>query len=147
MSRRGPRPSSLAAAAVMRGNRGRDTKPELRLRSAVHRLGLRFRKHQAITVNGVRVRPDLVFKRARIAVFLDGCLWHSCPHHGMIPKANRPYWAQKFRRNVERDFRVNDALAAEGWRVVRVWEHEDPNEAAQLIRRALRAASTPNLLR
>jgi DNA mismatch endonuclease (patch repair protein) len=74
----------------------------------------------------VRVHPDIVFTRAKVAVFLDGCFWHACPEHGTAPKSNVAYWQPKLKANTERDQRVNEALTRDGWSVRRVWEHEDP---------------------
>lgn len=128
-----PLPTSPAATAVMRANRGRDTGPEVRLRSALHRAGLRFRKNLPVVAGEVRVRPDVVFPRRRIAVFSDGCWWHACPEHGTSPRSNVDYWLPKLVRNVERDRRVDAALRAAGWTVVRVWEHEDPEDAAKRV--------------
>lgn len=117
----------------MRGNRGSDTRPEVALRSELHRRGLRFRKGVVPPGSGARCRADVVFISARVAVFVDGCFWHRCPDHGTRPRTNVGYWRAKLDRNVERD-RANDAaLAAARWRVVRVWEHEDPAEAAARI--------------
>jgi DNA mismatch endonuclease (patch repair protein) len=110
----------------------RDTPPEVALRSALHRLGLRFRLHRKI--EGVlRVRPDIVFVSARVAVFVDGCFWHGCPEHGTVPKTNREWWTAKLQANMERDERHTAALQDAGWNVVRVWEHEDPVAAAQRV--------------
>lgn len=120
----------------MQGNRGYDTRHEVALRSVLHRRGLRFRKNAA-PVHGLRCRADIVFPSARVAVFCDGCFWHRCPDHGRPPRANAPYWRAKLDRNVQRD-RQNDAdLAAAGWRVLRVWEHEDREAAAAKIEAAL----------
>ncbi len=97
----------------------KDTKPELAVRKALHRVGLRFRLH----VKGLPGRPDVVLPRRRLAVFVNGCFWHRCPHCGpSVPKSNVGYWTEKFRRNVERDRRALDSLAGMGWRVVVVWE-------------------------
>jgi DNA mismatch endonuclease (patch repair protein) len=103
------------------------------LRSELHRLGLRFRKDLRIDLASLRVRPDIVFTRSRVAVFVDGCFWHGCPDHGSSPKANAEYWAEKFARNRRRDKLVDAALQSEGWRVVRVWEHEDASMVALAI--------------
>jgi DNA mismatch endonuclease (patch repair protein) len=127
-----PVPSSAGARAVMEGNRGVDTRPEIALRSALHKLGLRFRKH-ASPVRGLRCRADVVFRPARVAVFVDGCFWHRCPEHGTSPETNSPYWTAKLDRNVNRDRRNDQALAAAGWKVVRVWEHEQPDDAARRV--------------
>ena len=125
----------------MRANRGRDTRPELELRSRLHRMGLRFRVDHRLLVEGVRCRPDLVFTRARVAVFVDGCFWHSCPEHGELPQANRPFWEEKLLRNSERDRRQDAALAAAGWRVIRIWEHEELSSAATGIAEVVRCSA------
>lgn len=133
-----PVPTSSAASNVGRGNRRVDTKCEQLLRSELHRLGGRFRKDYPIRAGSVRVRPDVVFVRRHIAVFVDGCYWHSCPEHGTTPKSNTQYWLPKLAANRERDERVGEALRSEGWTVIRVWEHEDPARAAQQIIEELR---------
>jgi DNA mismatch endonuclease (patch repair protein) len=120
----------------MQGNRKRDTRPELALRSELHRRGLRYRI-DAKPVGSLRCRADIVFRRQRVAVFVDGCFWHGCPEHGTRPRTNASYWSAKIARNVERD-RLNDAeLSGAGWTVVRVWEHELPSDAANRIARLL----------
>jgi DNA mismatch endonuclease (patch repair protein) len=116
----------------MRGNRNTDTAPEVALRSALHRSGLRFRKHVR-PLSSLRCTADAVFPRERVAVFSDGCWWHRCPVHSTIPKANGDWWSQKLDRNFKRDRRNDAALELAGWAVVRVWEHEDPVEAAARI--------------
>jgi DNA mismatch endonuclease, patch repair protein len=114
----------------MRAIRRTGTKPELALRSALHRQGYRFRKDYRLDLaDGARVRPDIAFTARRVAVFVDGCFWHVCPEHGRDPTVNEWYWAPKLRRNMERDRAADAALAAAGWQVVRVWEHE-PLDAA-----------------
>jgi DNA mismatch endonuclease, patch repair protein len=115
----------------------RDTGPELALRSELHRRGLRFRVNRAPAA-GVRSRADLVFGPARVAVYVDGCFWHSCPVHGSMPKSNQEFWAQKLRRNRERDCQIDELLTARGWEVVRIWEHEDVCEAADLVELVVR---------
>ena len=129
-----PEPTSAAASKVGTGNRRSDTGPELRLRSALFRSGLRFRTDLLVRVGVIRVHPDVVFTRARIAVFVDGCFWHSCRQHGRSPTSNNSYWEPKLRSNVERDARVSEALREAEWEVVRVWEHEDPEVVAAKIR-------------
>ena len=121
----------------MRAIRRTDTKPEVHLRSALHRSGLRFRKDYRLDLHGVTVRPDVVFTRARVAVFVDGCFWHCCPEHGKQPRKNTDYWAPKLARNVDRDRDQNDSLIAAGWTVIRVWEHEEVEVAYQIVREAL----------
>jgi DNA mismatch endonuclease (patch repair protein) len=126
-------------SAVMRGNRKRDTKPEIAIRSSLHRSGLRFRKDFPIRADSGRpIRADIVFPRARVAVFVDGCFWHRCPQHGTSPRSNSGYWRPKLDRNVERDREVDRRLTDAGWTVVRVWEHEDPEDAARQIGETLR---------
>jgi DNA mismatch endonuclease (patch repair protein) len=137
-----PHPTSDAVTAAMKGNRKRDTRPELALRSALHRAGLRFRCDYPIEVLDRRpIRVDVVFTRPRIAVFLDGCFWHSCPAHSNTPRANQSYWKPKLARNVERDIETDAALAAVGWTPVRVWEHEEPHLAAARVRRIVASAT------
>ncbi|HLW80183.1 MAG TPA: very short patch repair endonuclease [Terriglobia bacterium] len=125
--------SSRASRAVMRANPGRDTRPELALRSAVHALGLRYR---------VNVRPiadvprtaDLVFTKAKVAVFLDGCFWHGCANHYRPAKGTTAeFWNDKIAGNRRRDADTDERLRGAGWDVVRVWEHEDPADAASRI--------------
>ncbi|WP_338156686.1 very short patch repair endonuclease [Saccharomonospora azurea] len=122
----------------MQANRRTDTKPEVALRSELHRLGYRFRKdHRLDLPAGVRVRPDIVFTRRKVAVFVDGCFWHVCPQHGRQPARNEWYWNPKLRRNVERDRCADEALAQAGWQVVRVWEHEAVSDAVARVREVL----------
>lgn len=117
----------------MRGNKGRDTKPELLLRSAVHALGLRYRV-SGRPLKEVRRTADLLFTQAKVAVFLDGCFWHGCPMHHKPAATNSEFWAAKVERNRERDRDTDRRLAEAGWFAVRVWEHEDPTKAAERIR-------------
>jgi DNA mismatch endonuclease, patch repair protein len=119
----------------MAGIRSRDTKPEMALRSALHRLGYRFRKDYAIRVDGKLIRPDIAFTKRRIAIFVDGCFWHCCPEHGRQPQVNGEYWSPKLRRNVARDSEQTRALEAAGWIVVRFWEHDDPTCAVDFVAR------------
>ena len=127
-----PRPTSAAATKKMRSNRRSDTKPEVSLRSLLHRSGLRFRKDYPIRLSGSRlVHADIAFTRLQLAVFVDGCFWHSCPEHGTIPKSNQEYWVPKLKQNVDRDMKIDQELRAGGWGVLRFWEHVD-SEAATL---------------
>lgn len=117
----------------MKSNRGRDTKPELALRSAVHALGLRYRV-SARPLRDVRRTADLVFPTERVAVFLDGCWWHGCPEHHTIAVTNAGFWADKVKGNMARDRDTDSRLAEAGWLSIRVWEHEDPTVAAARVR-------------
>ncbi len=134
-----PEPADEAATKVGKANRRTGTKPEVRLRSALHRRGHRFRKDHLVRDGTVRVRPDVVFNRWRVAVFVDGCFWHGCPEHQHIPKRNLDYWVPKLTANVERDRRVDGALEEAGWAVVRVWEHVDVEVAIGVVEAALRS--------
>ena len=136
-----PSPSSTAATSVMRANRKVDTRPEVRLRQELHRLGLRFRKHLPIEAQGFVVRPDVVFTSHRLAVFVDGCFWHCCPVHGTKPRSNSAYWTAKLERNRARDAQVDERLASGGWLVMRIWEHVPAAHAAADIHKALREDS------
>jgi DNA mismatch endonuclease (patch repair protein) len=84
-------------------------------------------------LSGLAVRPDIVLRKHRLAVFLDGCFWHSCPSHGTRPRSNEYYWLPKLRRVRRRDRRVTEALESGGWRVIRIWEHMRPEEAAECV--------------
>lgn len=122
----------------MRANRGQDTAPEVALRAALHRQGLRFRKNARLDLGpGRRVRPDIVFSRAQLAVFLDGCYWHGCSEHRSIPATNSEFWRQKIEGTRRRDLRQTQWLKAAGWTVVRIWEHEDRDSAVKRVVAAL----------
>jgi DNA mismatch endonuclease (patch repair protein) len=111
------------------------------IRRELHRRGLRFR----VNYKKLPGRPDIVFTSARIAVFVDGCFWHVCPRHGVLPKNNREWWQKKLERNVTRDREKDEQLGQMGWLVVHVWEHEDPVDAANAIEqfwRSRRSAAT-----
>src|SRR5690348_16511385 len=125
----------------MKANRRTDTKPELALRHALHRLGYRYRKDYRLDLDGGRrVRPDIVFTARKLAVFVDGCFWHACPEHGSKPKNNEWYWSPKLVRNVERDQLNDTSLTLAGWTVVRLWEHVPVDEAVSAVVSALTAA-------
>lgn len=122
----------------MQSNTRRDTKPELRLRSALHAAGLRYRVDYP-PLAGLRRRADVAFTRQRVAVFMDGCYWHGCPDHG--PRrfgTNSEFWTGKIAANRARDADTNARLEAEGWLVLRFWEHDDPIAAAGDVAEAVR---------
>ncbi|MGH3712036.1 MAG: very short patch repair endonuclease [Micromonosporaceae bacterium] len=116
----------------------RDTRPELAVRRLVHARGLRYRVDAPLPA--MRRRADLLFAGPRVAVFIDGCFWHGCPQHASWPKRNARWWASKIAANVARDEDTDRRLAVAGWRVVRVWEHEQPDLAADRICAAVTAA-------
>jgi DNA mismatch endonuclease (patch repair protein) len=118
-----------------------DSGLERALRCALHRHGLRFRKHLA-PIRGLRCRPDVVFTRARLAVFVDGCFWHRCPLHGSAPKANGQWWRLKLQANVDRDRRNDRALRDAEWTVLRLWEHQPLEEMVDLVLVTLAEART-----
>lgn len=130
--------TTSAVRKSMRANRSRDTKPELALRRALHALGLRYRV-SARPFPDTPFRADIVFTRRRVVVFVDGCYWHGCPEHHRAPQTNAEYWAAKVARNIQRDGETDQRLAQSGWLALRVWEHEDPDRAAQRIALAVRA--------
>lgn len=118
----------------MRANRGRDTGPELALRSALHARGLRFRKNLRLDLGDRhRVCPDVVFPGVRLAVFVDGCFWHGCQKHRSLPTSNAPFWKNKIEGTMRRDRQQVEWLQEAGWTVLRLWEHDVPEPAAEVI--------------
>lgn len=132
-----PVPLSPTVSAQMSRMPTRGTEPEWRLRRLLHARGLRYKLHR----RDLPGRPDIVFARARLVIFVDGCFWHQCPDHGVLPKNNREWWRTKLDGNVARDRSKDKALVALGWRVVRVWEHEDPEAIAAYVAGLVRRAS------
>lgn len=116
----------------MKNTPTRDTPAELAIRRLLHSMGLRYRVDVRADP-ALRRRADVVFSRAKVAVFVDGCFWHACPDHGTSPKSNAAWWEEKLRTNVARDRDTDQRLRSAGWAVVRVWEHEDPASAAAAI--------------
>jgi DNA mismatch endonuclease, patch repair protein len=134
-----PRKRSEIMAAV----RQRDTTPELRVRSTLHRAGYRFRLHR----RDLPGSPDVVLPKHRLVVFVHGCFWHRHPgcKKATTPKANAEFWAAKFRRNVERDAEAVAGLEVLGWRVLTIWECEtrgpDEDVAGSILGRVERCLS------
>ena len=116
-----PAASSDAVQRFMSTQRTRDTRPEVTLRSELHRRGVRFRLHR----RDLPGRPDIVLVRLRLAIFVDGCFWHGCPIHFVPPKANAEWWAAKISATADRDRRADAKLSSLGWEAMHVWEHED----------------------
>lgn len=111
----------------------RDTAPEIAVRRLLHASGMRYRVN--VPVPGMTRRTiDIVFPRAKVAVFLDGCFWHGCPQHATQPKSNAEWWRAKLDKNMSRDAETTEHLQAEGWTVLRFWEHEMPGDVATTVR-------------
>jgi len=131
---------SPAKSQQMRNVRNRDTTPEMAIRRELHRRGLRYRVHMPIT--GItKTRPDIVFTRVKVAVFIDGCFWHCCPDHGTYPRTNAEWWRRKLNQNVTRDRFTEQTLCKVGWRVIRIWEHENVLAASDRIETIVRDLS------
>jgi DNA mismatch endonuclease, patch repair protein len=138
--RQRPPASTPGVRKRMQATGRRDTPTELRIRSLLHRMGWRFRvdiRPSAAT----RSRADIVFSKVKVAVYIDGCFWHGCPVHRTWPKSNAAWWREKIETNCRRDRDATATLKAADWAVVRVWEHDDPRTAVDVIVAALRSAS------
>jgi DNA mismatch endonuclease (patch repair protein) len=122
----------------MLANSGRESALELELRRELFRRGMRYRKHVAV-LPGLRCKPDIVFTRHRLAVFVDGCFWHRCPDHSTDPRANSDWWRRKLEANVERDHRNERCLHEAGWTVLRLWEHTPISKMADEIEALVRS--------
>ncbi len=133
----GPAPLSEQVRARFIGQGRRDTAPEMALRRLLHARGLRYRVDRAV-VPGLRRRADLVFGPARVAVFVDGCFWHACPEHRAPPRNNADWWQKKLAATATRDRDTDRRLREAGWSVIRVWEHESPADAANLVEAEVR---------
>lgn len=127
-----PEPLDDVIRRRMQNQRRRDTALEVTLRRRLHALGFRFRVDYRLE-RSLRCRGDIVFTRAKVAVFVDGCFWHGCPVHATAPKNNALWWAEKLAANVARDQRNTLALRELGWAVVRIWEHEEVDIAVARI--------------
>ncbi|MGW3572229.1 very short patch repair endonuclease [Streptomyces sp. NPDC000941] len=127
---------SAVASRLLREARSSGSQSAIALRRAVHRLGLRYRV-AARPLPEVRRVPDFVFPHAKVAVFLDGCFWHGCPAHATVSEHNDELWAAKVAQNGARDKDTDQRLQDAGWVVVRVWEHENPQAAAERVRAVL----------
>jgi len=114
--------------------KGKDTKPELRLRKFLWTLGYRYRLKSRLPG-----KPDLVFSGSRVVIFVDGCFWHGCPEHRVYPKTNSDFWEKKLKRTIEIDQQVNEQLTKQGWKVLRFWEHEVERNLEECITRIISA--------
>lgn len=117
----------------MQNIRSANTNIELIVRSELHRKGYRFRKN----VKNVFGKPDIVFPKHKIVIFLDSCFWHMCPYHFNIPKTNKKYWVPKLKRNKLRDIEVSKKLRNEGWIVLRFWEHQIENNLEKCVNKII----------
>lgn len=131
-------PTDPSTSQRMSRQRSRDTAAEWALRRVLHARGLRYRVDAALP-GLARRRADILFPRQKLAVFVDGCFWHGCPEHKTEPKTNAAWWATKLARNVDRDRETDAHLVELGWTVLRIWEHEDPERAADLVEAAVRS--------
>jgi DNA mismatch endonuclease (patch repair protein) len=132
MSRSTPEPSSDAAHKRMKAAKPRDTLPEMRLRAALDSLGVKYEVDEK-PIKTLNRKADILIKDKSIVIFVDGCFWHGCPIHGTQSKNNSEFWIAKISRNQERDKDTDQKLIEFGWKVVRVWEHQDPDDAAMMI--------------
>ncbi|MER7698477.1 very short patch repair endonuclease [Streptomyces sp. NPDC096095] len=125
-------PSSPGVSARMSRQASRDTEPEVAVRKLLHAAGYRFRVNARVP-DMPRRTIDIAFTRVKVAVMIDGCFWHGCPVHATQPKSNAQWWREKLDRNMARDRETTEHLAAAGWTVLRFWEHEAPDGAAELV--------------
>ena len=131
--------SRVKRAAIMSAVRGRGNRStELQLASLLSAHCITGWRRGAPLLG----KPDCVFRRARLAVFVDGCFWHGCPRHGRTPKTRVVFWKTKLARNVQRDREVRSALRKRGWRVLRIGEHEFTQKNVPKLLRRTRAALT-----
>ena len=113
---------------IMSRIRSKNTSPEQTLRKELWKRGLRYRVHYEIPG-----RPDIVFPKQKVAIFVDGCFWHMCPSCFSMPKSNLDYWEPKLKRNIMRDKRINAMLEKQGWKVIRIWEHEIKQGTKEIV--------------
>ena len=136
-------PSAMVSETTSRRmslQRTRDTAPELQLRRKLHRKGMRYRVDAPLP--GLpRRRADILYTQAKVAVFVDGCFWHSCPEHGTTPATNQPWWIAKLERNAARDRDTSARLLSLGWTPLRVWEHEDMDAVSSRIEQMVRPST------
>lgn len=116
--------------------RGKNTKPELRFRKALWHAGMKgYRTHYKKAPS----KPDIAFPGRKLAIFVHGCYWHRCPHcQPSMPKSHSDFWAEKFRKNVERDERKRKALEAEGWTVLTIWECQIKERLEEMVEKVRR---------
>lgn len=124
--------SKEARSRIMRGAKSKDTRPELRLRKALWKKGLRYRTHYKLSGS-----PDIVFPSKRVAIFVHGCFWHFCAQHGHIPSTNRGFWRKKLERNKQRDKENVKELRKQGWHTLTIWEHDVNNSLQKAVKKII----------
>lgn len=139
-SQRGLGPD-LSRSSNMSKIRGRDTAPEMLLRKALWHRGFRFRVNFKVG----DARPDIVFTSRKVVIFIDGCFWHGCPQHYVMPRTRSEFWSTKLASNTIRDRKQTVALIESGWRVLRFWEHELEFELFQAVKQVERVFSDPTI--
>ena len=117
--------------------KSKDTTPEIAVRKLIWKKGYRYR-----IGHGLMGKPDMVFPFYGIAVFIDGCFWHGCPKHCRMPSSNVSYWKQKIYGNKKRDKKINRQLKKEGWKVIRIWEHDIKKGSEKSVKRITRHIQT-----
>jgi len=127
--------SKATRSRIMSHIRGKDTKPEIKLRKALHKAGYRYSLNYRF--KELNFKPDIVMVSRKVCIFVDGCFWHGCPKCYKAPKSNKTYWVQKIKRNIERDKEQNTYLKKNGWKVVRVWEHQITKDLRRTVQKLL----------
>lgn len=131
-ARHRPTASSETVRSRMSRQKRKDTEAEMSVRRILHARGVRYRV-DVRPVPELRARGDIVWSGLRLIVFIDGCFWHGCPDHATRPRANAEWWAEKLDNNIRRDRQTNSDLDERGWTVLRFWEHENPEDVADVI--------------
>ena len=121
--------------------RNKNTGLEMQLRRALWKAGLRYRVNSKLLG-----RPDIVFPKKKLAIFVDGCFWHGCPIHGTIPKTNTDFWEAKIKGNIERDRQITTQLTINGWIVIRIWEHEIKKCLDAIVENIIKTLRTPDVV-
>ena len=136
-----PEPTSPAVTRSMKGNRGKNTSPELRLRQLLREAGYPgYRLHWKKAPG----HPDIAYPGRKVAIFVNGCFWHRCPTCALpLPKRHGEFWRRKFELNVERDERKRKALESDGWKVVTIWECEVQEDIEGCVRKVKAALRGP----
>jgi DNA mismatch endonuclease (patch repair protein) len=113
--------------------RGKNTTPEIKLRKILFAVGIRgYRIH-----HNLPGKPDIVFTKKKIAIFIDGCFWHKCPVCFQEPETRKDFWMKKIQSNIDRDKKVNEKLKHDGWTVIRIWEHEIRKEPEKAVKKII----------